>query len=980
MDPVLENLAKRIKGKVFTDELLRTLYATDASVYREMPQAVVFPADESDVKELIFFAGSNNIPLIPRTAGTSLAGQVVGNGIVVDVSRTFIEILEVNKEEGWVRVQPGVIRDELNLFLKDYGLFFGPETSTSNRAMIGGMAGNNSSGANSLIYGSTRNNIMEVRGFLSDGSEVTFGPITNEDFLAKCESREENLETKLYQQIYALLKDSETRENIESEFPKASINRRNTGYALDALTASAPFSEAGEPFNFSKLIAGSEGTLMFITEIKLKCHPLPPQNKGLLCVHFHSMEEALHANVIALKHQPSASELMDDFILNCTKNNPGQFQNRSFIKGDPKALLVVEFSRHSAEEVEADAKKLTDDLKQAGLGYHYPLITGDDIKKVWSLRKAALGLLYTTPGDAKPVAVIEDTSVAPEDLPAYVKDFKEILDKLGLECVFYGHAGSGELHLRPVINLKTEEGHRLFREVAVETASLVKKYRGSLSGEHGDGRLRGEFIFQMVGEKNYELFKELKNTWDPKHILNPGKIVEAPPMDSDLRYTPLTETPDIKTVFDFSREKGFLRAAEFCNGSGDCRKTHLSGGTMCPSYMATRDEKHTTRARANVLREYLRKPYMKNRFNHYEIYDVMDLCLSCKACKSECPSSVDVAKLKAEFLQHYYEAHGVPLRTSLIAGFASLNRLASVIPSVYNFMVGKKMLSGVFKKAVGFAPKRSIPKLQKTTFYKWFHNKQKNQVPTEKKSNGIVYLFNDEFTNYNDSGIGQKAVRLLESLGYEVMIPKHTESGRAYISKGLLKKAKEIAIKNVQALKDLISEETPIVGIEPSAILTFRDEYIDLMDEDQRESARNLGENALLFDEFIAREIKAGRISPDSFTSDSQKIMLHGHCHQKSLASMAPTIEMLSLPLNYEVEVIPSGCCGMAGSFGYEKEHYDISMKVGELVLFPAIRQKEKTTIVAAPGTSCRHQIKDGTGEKALHPIEILWKAKEPLA
>ncbi|PWD98595.1 FAD-binding and (Fe-S)-binding domain-containing protein [Marinilabilia rubra] len=976
MNPVFKKLSSRIKGKIFTDELFRTLYATDASVYREMPQAVVFPADEADVKKLVLFAGQYNISLIPRTAGTSLAGQVVGNGIVVDVSRTFTEILEVNKEKGWVSVQPGVIRDELNLFLKDHGLIFGPETSTSNRAMIGGMVGNNSSGSNSLIYGSTRDNILEVRGFLSDGSEVTFGALTKDEFLTKCESGQQDLESSLYHQIYDALKDVGTRGNIEGEFPKASIKRRNTGYALDALTASVPFNDNGEHFNFSKVIAGSEGTLMFITEIKLKCHPLPPQSKGLLCVHFYSMEEALNANVIALKHHPSASELMDDFILNCTKNNPEQSQNRFFIESDPKALLVVEFTRHSMEEVQAGIKKLTEDLKQAGLGYHFPLISGDDIKKVWSLRKAALGLLYTTPGDAKPVAVIEDTSVAPDDLPSYVMDFREILDKLGLECVFYGHAGSGELHLRPVIDLKTEEGHRLFRRVAEETACLVKKYRGSLSGEHGDGRLRGEFIHQMVGEKNYELFKVIKNTWDPKHIFNPGKIVEAPPMDSDLRYSPASLTPDIETVFDFSREQGYLRAAEFCNGSGDCRKTHLSGGTMCPSYMATRDEKHTTRARANVLREYLRKPYVKNRFNHYEIYDVMDLCLSCKACKSECPSSVDVAKLKAEFLQHYYEVHGVPLRTKMIAGFASLNRLASVLPGVFNFMAGQKMLSEIFKKTVGFAPKRSIPKLQKTTFSKWFQKEQKNQVATEEKRNGKVCLFNDEFTNYNDLGIGQKAVWLLESLGYEVAMPKHIESGRAYISKGLLNKAKEIAIKNVSLLKELISEDTPLIGIEPSAILTFRDEYIDLVDDDLREAARNLGKNALLFDEFILSEIKSGRITSESFTDSPQKIMLHGHCHQKSLASMAPTIEMLSLPANYEVEVIPSGCCGMAGAFGYEKEHYDISMKVGELVLFPAIRQKEANTMVAAPGTSCRHQIKDGTGEKAIHPIEILWEAK----
>ncbi|MFO8000474.1 MAG: FAD-linked oxidase C-terminal domain-containing protein [Marinilabilia sp.] len=977
MQPDLKTLSSALKGKLFTDEVLRILYATDASVYRELPLAVALPADEEDIKTLIGFAGKNGVSLIPRTAGTSLAGQVVGNGIVVDVSRTFTRVLEINPDERWVRVQPGVIRDELNMTLAGYGLFFGPETSTSNRAMTGGMVGNNSSGANSLLYGSTRDNILEVKGFLSDGSEVTFGELSTHSFQEKCSAGGDALETAVYRQIKEMLSDDQARKSIEATFPKSSIKRRNTGYALDIMARSAPFEEEAPAFNFAKLIAGSEGTLMFITEIRLRCHLLPPEHKGLLCVHFHSMEEALQANLIALQHHPSACELMDDFILNCTKNNPAQNQNRFFLKGEPEALLVVELTRHSMAGIQADADNLISDLQNAGLGYHFPLVTGLDITRVWSLRKAALGVLFTTPGDAKPVAVIEDTSVAVEDLSDYVADFKKILEPLKLTCAFYGHAGSGELHLRPVINLKTGEGQKLFRYIADATARLVKKYNGSLSGEHGDGRLRGEFIRFMVGDENYARFREIKETWDPNHIFNPGKIVEAPPMDTYLRYPPGVETPEVETVFDFSREQGVIRAAEFCNGSGDCRKTHLSGGTMCPSYMVTRDEKHTTRARANVLREYLRQPYVKNRFNHYEIYEVMDLCLSCKACKSECPSSVDVAKLKAEFLQHYYDANGVPIRAKMVAGFSELNRLASVFPGLYNFSVTNHWVAPVMKKILGFAPKRSLPLLQKSTFDKWFR-RHKKQWAGSSSSHSRVCLFNDEFTNFNDSGIGEKAVRLLERLGYEVVVPDHNESGRASLSKGLVRKAADMARRNVALLKDVVTDEMPLIGIEPSAILVFRDEYIDLVPPDLKEAARSLAQNVFLLDEFLAREKTAGRISSSLFTDVSRKIKLHGHCHQKALASLKPTISILEIPVRYKVEVIPSGCCGMAGSFGYEAEHYDVSMQTGELVLFPAVREKDPDTLIAAPGTSCRHQIKDGTGERAYHPVEILYDALNP--
>ncbi len=975
MNEKLERLATELQGEFYFDTTMRTLYATDASAYREMPLAVAIPKTEADIKKLISFARANKVGLIPRTAGTSLAGQVVGSGIVVDVSKYFTEILELNKDQGWVRVQPGVIRDELNLFLKPYGVFFGPETSTANRAMIGGMVGNNSCGSNSVVYRSTREHLLEVRAILSDGTDAEFRSTNLDDFHAKCALN--NLEGNIYKTVRGLLSNYENQLEIRKEFPKKTVERRNTGYAVDILLETAPFTAGAPEFNFCKLIAGSEGTLAFITEIKLNIVPLPPKETGLLCVHFNSIDESLRANLIALRYKPSASELIDHYILECTKDNIEQSKNRFFVKGDPGAILVVEFLRSNRDEIREIAAKVEADMRAAGLGYHFPLLFGDDSRKIWSLRKAGLGLLGNMPGDDKAVPVIEDTAVDVNDLPSYIRDFNEILKKYNLYSVHYAHAGSGEIHLRPIINLKTEKGNQLFHTIAQEIAALVKKYKGSLSGEHGDGRLRGEFIREMVGEKNYQLLREIKKSWDPENIFNPNKIVDTPPMNSMLRYKPGQHTPAIQTIFRF-RGQNVLQHAEQCNGSGDCRKTHLSGGTMCPSFMATRNEKDTTRARANILREFLTNSTKPNRFDHEEIYEVMDLCLSCKGCKSECPSNVDVAKLKAEFLQHYYDANGVPFRSRLIANFNRSSKLGSLFPGLYNFMVTQSTVSNWVKRISGFAVQRSMPRLYKTTLRKWFqkHRKNKSSNSAEQSpSNGQVFLFCDEFTNFNDTEIGIKTILLLEELGYEVLMTPHEESGRAWLSKGLLRHAKKIANRNIAIFGPLIKNEIPLVGIEPSAILTFRDEYIDLADDDRLEQAKALAANVFLIDEFIAGEIEKGKIRADQFTNDEKEVILHGHCQQKALSSVLHSARILSLPANYSVTTLASGCCGMAGSFGYEKEHYELSMKIGELVLLPSVRQAGKDAIIAAPGTSCRHQVKDGAGRKALHPVEILFEA-----
>ncbi|NCA75138.1 MAG: FAD-binding oxidoreductase [Alphaproteobacteria bacterium] len=1049
----IKKLRVGFEGEIFVDEASRILYATDASAYREKPLGVARPRHAADIARLIAFARETGTPLIPRTAGTSLAGQVVGNGLVVDVSRYMTTILEFNAEERWVRVQPGVILDELNAFASRHGLFFGPETSTSSRCMMGGMVGNNSCGAHSILYGSTRDHVISVKGFLSDGAEVEFRDLTPEEFQEKCSG--ETLENKIYRQIREILSDPVNQEEIRKEYPDPRIHRRNTGYALDLLLGMEPFfqemqnakckmqnADSGmrhwplgirekqsgnqsvdqsinqsishsviQSFNLAKLISGSEGTLMFMTEIKLNLLPLPPKEKALICVHCRTVEESLDANLVALKYSPGSVELMDKPIMDCTKDNITQRQNRFFIEGDPGAILIIEFARETRDEIMTIYHDLVEEMKSQGLGYHYPIVFPPDLKKVWDLRKAGLGVLSNYPGDRKPVPVIEDTAVHPENLPAYIDEFNKLMAGLGLACVYYAHIGSGELHLRPVLNLKDPGDVELFHTVAFETAKIVKKFRGSLSGEHGDGRLRGEFIPFMLGEHNYGLFREIKSLWDPYHIFNPGKITDTPKMNTSLRFEPGKPAREIPTVFDFSHNHGILRAAEQCNGSGDCRNTVITGRWMCPSYMAAKEESTTTRARANILREFLTNSSKENPFDHNEIYEVMDLCLSCKACKAECPSNVDIAKLKAEFLQHYYDANGIPLRSRLIANITSINKLGSIVPGLFNFFQKNRFFSGITKNTLGFAQKRDIPLLYSTTLRAWAarHNQELNQrnkkvkatfqenagtgaEPESSKLDLTVYLFADEFTNFNDVEIGIKAIKLLNALGYRVIIPDHEDSGRTFLSKGLIRKSKKLANANVLKLKDLITADTPLIGIEPSAILTFRDEYPDLVDPELKEAALNLAKHAVMFDEFVVNEVQNVKCKmqnanikfkdhslnhsfTDLFTDKPLKLLLHGHCHQKALASVETTKKMLSIPVNYQVEEIKSGCCGMAGSFGYEKEHYDLSMKVGELVLFPAVRKAPEEVVIVAPGTSCRHQIKDGTGRRAYHPVEVMYEA-----
>ncbi|WP_239021918.1 FAD-binding and (Fe-S)-binding domain-containing protein [Pontimicrobium aquaticum] len=960
------DLKANFSGELYFDELHRTIYATDASAYRMLPEAVALPKTVKDIKLLIRFAKNNKTTLIPRTAGTSLAGQCVGKGMVVDVSKYFNKILEFNKEEKTITIQPGVIRDELNEFLKPHGLFFGPNTSTSNRCMIGGMVGNNSSGTTSIQYGVTRDKVLTLNTILSDGSEVEFGSLLKKEFEQKIS--QDDLEGSIYKTLLKELSNKHVQKEIAKRFPKPNIHRRNTGYALDALIDSEIFSDSNNHINIAKLLCGSEGTLAFTTEITLKLDALPPENSVLIAAHFTSVNESLQAVVHAMKHNLYMCELMDKTILDCTKNNREQLKNRFFIEDDPEAILMLEVRHDDLKIAKQLAENVIAVLKEHNLGYAYPMLFNEDVNKAISLRKAGLGLLGNIAGDKKAVPCIEDTAVEVDDLPDYIEEFTAMMDKFGQKAVYYAHAGAGELHLRPILNLKKAEDVQLFRQITYETALLVKKNGGSFSGEHGDGIVRAEFIPIMIGEKNYQLIKKVKFTFDPDNIFNQGKIVNPFPMDKNLRYETDRIEPDIETITDFSDSQGILRAAEKCNGSGDCRKPAFAGGTMCPSYRATKNEKDTTRARANALRDVLTTSKKTNKFDSEALKQVFDLCLSCKACASECPSNVDVSALKAEFQYQYYKAHGIPFRTKLFASSNKWNKLGSKFPAITNALLN----TSIVKKIIGVAVQRSIPKLHRTTFFNRY-KKNKQRFEIEQNKNGELYLFIDEFTNFYDVEVGIDAISLLTNLGYKVHIINHEESGRSYISKGILDKAKAIANKNITIFKDVIDKEVPLVGIEPSAILTFRDEYLRLADD--KKSALNISKHTFTIEEFIDNQITQGKISSQRFHDKAITIKIHAHCHQKALSNSSHTFNMLSLPKNYVVTIINSGCCGMAGSFGYEKEHYDLSMQIGEESLFKKLRNLNKDLTIVASGTSCRHQIKDGIDKESKHPVSILKEA-----
>ena len=963
----LEKLQVKLEGSIHWDTLHKALFATDASVYRKLPTAVAFPKTTADIQLLIEFARNNNTSLIPRTAGTSLAGQCVGEGIVVDVSKYFTKIISLDTNKKQITVQPGVIRDELNRYLKQHGLFFGPNTSTSNRCMIGGMVGNNSSGTTSIQYGVTRDKVISLTTILSDGAETIFTSLSKEAFQKKVAL--ETIEGTIYKTIYNELSNKEKQHEIRMQFPKPEIHRRNTGYAIDLLLDNSVFEESENEINMCNLLCGSEGTLAFTTEITLQLDELPPSKSAMVATHYKSIETCLNDVTVAMQHDLYTCEMMDKVILDCTKENKKQLINRFFVEGDPAALLLLEVRAHTEAEIDKKVFLLCEALKNSGFSYANPILRGKQIDQAMELRKAGLGLLGNIVGDKKAVACIEDTAVALEDLSSFINEFTVLMKSFKQDAVYYAHAGAGEIHLRPILNLKDNEDVKHFRAITSAVAILTKKYKGSFSGEHGDGIVRSEFIPFMIGEQNYEILKKIKWAFDPQNIFNPGKIVASYKMDVDFRYESNREEPIISTFFDFSSSEGILRVAEKCNGSGDCRKLPTAGGTMCPSYHATRNEKDTTRARANALREFLTNSEEENKFNHKELKEVFDLCLSCKACASECPSNVDVASLKAEFLYQYNKSNTVAFSDKLFGKSSKYNRLASRIPVISNWFFSNKITSAIIKNSSGIASERSLPKISSKPFGK-LHKQTVNKAI---RKNISICLFIDEFSNYLDADIAKDAFTLLNELGYNITIIDSLDSARALLSKGFLEEAKMHIDKNINYLKNTVSKTNLLVGIEPSAIFGFKDEYIKLASD--KASAREIAKNTYLIEEFLCNEFEAGKIVASQFTSKEKKIKIHVHCHQKALSNQKITFDILNIPINYKPTLIPSGCCGMAGSFGYEKKHYKISMQIGEQTLFPAIRKASENTVIAANGTSCRHQIKDGTGRKSQHPVTILKNA-----
>lgn len=951
-------LRRKIKGEVYFDDVTRYLYSTDASLYEIQPVGVVVARDKDDVVQAIRTAAKYGVSVLPRGGGTSLAGQAVGNSLVVDCSKFMNRILEINAGERWVRVEPGIVRDELNQQIKHTGLHFAPETATSNRANIGGMIGNNSSGTRSIVYGKTVDHVLELRAILSNDDEVVFRELTLAEYDAKCQ--QQNLEGHIYREARRIVRENESE--IRARFPK--VMRRVGGYNLDELVDR-------ENWNLSKILTGSEGTLAYIVEAKLKLEPLPKAT-ALLVVHFNDLLESLRAVGTILKHGPAAVELLDRVIIELAHINLEIKKLFTFVRGKPQALLLVEFFGDSANEAREKLALTETSLRQAGFGYAYvEALTPEEQAQVWNVRKAGLGILQSMKGDFKPVAFIEDACVPTEVLPDYIAQVTAIVKKQGRDLSIYGHASVGVLHVRPVLNLKQPEDVKILRSISEEVFELVVRYGGAWSGEHGDGLVRSYLNEKFFGSKLYQAFRELKRAFDPPGLMNPGKIVEAQSIEENLRISPAYKTSAITTHFRFSEDGGINRAAEMCTGVGACRKT--MSGTMCPSYMATRDEQHSTRGRANALRAALSGKISTQSFTTPRLKEVFDLCLACKGCKAECPSNVDVAKLKYEFLSHYYKEHGTPFSVRLFSRPDLLGQLGSRFAAIANLALKNSGVRRVLEKSLGIDRRRVLPLYAKQSFPRWFKHHQQHHEQKRREKNGVV-LFNDTFLNYHEPEIGQAAVRVLETLGYRVILADAGCCMRPAISNGLLRIALPRAEAVVEKLHKLVVQGYKIVGCEPSCVSAIKEDYLDLVRN--QEKAKAVADNFLLIEDFIFQHgEKNGFAAATAQRRLEAPILYHGHCHQKALFGTANSKTVLTKLTGCQVDEIDSGCCGMAGAFGYEKRHYEISLKIGERRLFPAVKATSSGQRIVANGFSCRHQIEHATGRKAQHAIQILAEA-----
>lgn len=963
----LHDLQKRVAGDLRSDDYSRILYSTDASIYQVMPYAVLIPKTMEDVHAAVELAAQYRLPILPRTAGSSLAGQAVNEALVIDMSRHLDQILEVNTEEHWVRVQPGVVLDELNLHLTPLGLKFGPDPASSERAAMGGVVANNSTGAHSILYGMTADHVLETNVILSDGSRATFGPVEGHDLEGY--QRRAGLEGKIYQRIWELTQAN--GETIRAGTPRHW--RRSGGYNLDRFVNGPSFKYPQDPrFNLAKLMCGSEGTLAVMTDIKLNLVPLPTQ-AALAIVHFDSLHEALAATPIILQVEPSAIELLDNLALTMCHEVPEYARLlTTFVEGTPYCVLIVEFYGESQSELEAKLQRLKTHLNQEKVGCTaiVPATTPQVQGNVWKVRKVGLGLLMSIKGDYKPIPFIEDAAVPVEHLAEYVTRVERFCNDMGTNVAYYAHASSGCIHIRPLINAKVASEVDKLPAIGTFSIELLGEYGGVFSSEHGDGRSRSWLNERFFGKELYALFREVKQAFDPHHILNPGNIVDAPPMTENLRFGPDYSVIPVQEHIDFREDMGFHRAVEMCNGAGVCRKK--TTGTMCPSFMVTREEEHSTRGRANALRAALSGHLPAGELTGQRMYEVMDLCVECKACEAECPSSVDMAKIKFEFLAQYYEKNRVPLRTRLFADIARVSRISSgALAPLANWSLKNGLVRWGMEKFLGITRQRSLPEFARQPFTRWFQGRQNGNLASSLKTDSRekVVLFNDTFNTYNYPQVAIAATEVLEAAGFEVILPGHKCCGRPMISKGLVDKARQAARDTVDHLAPFAEQGIPIVGLEPSCLLSVRDEYLYLLPDDPR--VKIVAQQCYTFEEFMARLVDEGRLELE-FTGEARHVLLHGHCHQKSLVGTNPSQRTLTLPPGYTVTEVDSGCCGMAGAFGYEVEHYDISIAMAERRLLPAVREQSEHTLIAAAGVSCRQQIKHGTGRQALHPAEIL--------
>lgn len=955
-----DHLRSQIDGDVRFDRLSRTLYSTDASIYEIIPAGVVLPKNIEDVQATVKLCHDNNTSIIARGAGTGLTGGAVGDGVQLDFSRYMNRIGKIDPDAQTIEVQPGVVLDELNRHLETYNLRFAPDVATSSRATIGGMIANNSCGANSIIYGRTVDHVAEIKVVLADGQVVTFGEKSfqlNQDH-PESTSRCSQIENEL-----SNIRDTYWPE-IEKRFPK--VLRSNGGYGLDRL------GPPGTTVNAVNILCGSEGTLGIIVGAKLKLIPIPPY-KGLVVLHFDHMLDALGTTPAILKHKPAAIELVDHLIIKAGRENIAIHQRCGFLQGDPNALLIVEFHHQNAKQLVSQIDQLVGDSDAIGSSYaQVKILDANQQQNVWKLRTSGLGLLMSRPGDHQPYAFVEDSAVDPSRLSEYIERFGNILNKENVEAGYYAHASVGCIHVRPVLNLKKTGDIEKMKRIADAVSDLALQFGGAMTGEHGDGLLRSCWAEKMYGPQIVKAFKQVKKLFDPHGILNPHKIVDPYPMTDHLRFGESYETLKIKTYLDFSQYGGPAELAGMCSGVGQCRQKMVS--TMCPSYMATGDETHTTRARANALRVSLSNRGLLHGLQDDHLSEVMDLCLSCKACKTECPTGVDMARLKAEYLSHRNLIHGASVRSRWIAEMPDRLKIASRFPRTSNIIAQSKPFRAMLERKFGLDRRVAPPRLAHQTFRKWFHHHQKHRPTNPQFPRGRVIYFVDTWTNFITPQVGIAAVKILEHAGFEVICPPTVCCGRPAISQGLLIEAKEQAKINIRRLAHTINSDTSIVGTEPSCILTLVDEYPQLV---RTPVARKVASQSMMIETFL-RKLLDEEPTALSFNQPDSSIRYHAHCHQKALVGTEDAMKCFSHVWGDHASEINSGCCGMAGAFGHEVEHYDIAQKIGEERLFPAIRNKEQANI-AISGFSCRHQIEHHTNIKARHVVEYLADQLNPI-